>query len=74
MDHLCQGKDTAADHFLKFEQLAGAVGIQMEGSLFMIIMIERGLNPGVINSIYQGTHQPKDYREYRQKAITTDEL
>jgi hypothetical protein len=72
MDKLQQGKGSTAKYFFKLEQLAYSAGVPMEDSLYVIMMIKRGLDPGVVNSIYQGTERPEGYIE--EKAIGADEL
>jgi hypothetical protein len=74
MDHLWQGKDMATEYFLKFEQLASSTGISTGDMVYVVMMVEKGLNTSVVDNNYCSTSCLMNYKEYKYKAIVTDEL
>jgi hypothetical protein len=58
MGNLCQGKDTAANYFLKLEQLASMAGVDVQNSSHVIIQIKQNMNPILIDQPYQSADAP----------------
>jgi hypothetical protein len=63
-----------AEYFLKLEQLAAMVGINIQGSSHIILQIEQNINPILINQLYQSVDAPQYYSDYKRHIIAMDEM
>jgi hypothetical protein len=59
---------------MQLERLASVAGIDIDDDQQILIKIEKGLHPGLIDRIYQSDKLPDEYQLYKQKAIDIDEL
>jgi hypothetical protein len=66
MGTLKQGRMMATEYFFHIEQLAQVAGINLEESGLIILQIERGIQPALIDRIYQSPNLPCRYDEYKK--------
>jgi hypothetical protein len=71
---LYQGKSTAAEYFLKLEQLAGVAEIDVQKSSHILLQIEWSINTVLIDQLYQPEEALKFYHDYKRRIITIDEM
>jgi hypothetical protein len=69
-----QGKDMAANYFLKLEQLVAMAGVDVQNSSHMIIQLEWNINPILIDQLYQLADAPRTYSDYKKRIIAMDEM
>jgi hypothetical protein len=74
LGRLQQGKQTAAEYFLKFEQLASIAGIDVNRYLNAIQYIERNVQHALIDQIYQSDNPPGNYQDYKWRITVMDEM
>jgi hypothetical protein len=65
LGQLQQGKKTAAEYFLKFEQLASIAGIDVNRYPNAIQYIEQNVQHVLIDQIYQSDNLPRNYQDYK---------
>jgi hypothetical protein len=56
---------SAAEYFLQLERLAAIAGIDIEDDRQVMLKIEKGLNSGLVDRLYQGDRLPDGYQQYR---------
>jgi hypothetical protein len=74
MGKLAQGKWTAAEYFLKFEQLASVVGMDVNRYPNATLYIEKNIHHVLINQLYQSDVPPQNYQDYKRRVIAMDEM
>ncbi|KAF5359895.1 hypothetical protein D9757_015145 [Collybiopsis confluens] len=74
LEAIQQGSDTADNFFKKFESLITEAGYQKD-SPFTIRMIEKAVNPRIINQIYRSRKDwIENYAKYKETVISIDEM
>jgi hypothetical protein len=74
MGNLQQGKDMAADYFLKLEQLAFMADVDIQSLTHVIMQLKRNVNPILIDQLYQSADAPQNHLDYKRRIITMDEM
>jgi hypothetical protein len=74
MGSLWQGKDMAADYFLKLEQLASTAGVDINNSSHVLLQVEQNVNLVLINQLYQSVDAPKNYDDYKRQIVAMDKM
>jgi hypothetical protein len=74
MGRLQQGKKTAAEYFLKFEQLASIVGIDLDRYPNVTLYVEKNMQKVLIDQLYQTDNPPTTYQEYKRRITVMDEM
>lgn len=73
---LRQGDSSAREFFVQFESLVEQAGIELDRKNFSFILdiLLTGVNNGIIKKIYDSGFLPKDYREWKERVISMDEI
>jgi hypothetical protein len=74
LGRLQQGKKTAAEYFLRFEQLADLTGIDLNWYPNMILYVKRNVQHVLIDQLYQSDNPPSTYQEYKRRVTAIDEM
>ncbi len=74
LDSLRQGKRTAEDYFLEFDQLARIAGYATGHDDELIRVLEKNVNPSLIDKVYNAETLPTTYDQWRTKIIALDQL
>jgi hypothetical protein len=74
LGRLQQGKKTAVEFFLKFEQLASIARVDVNRYPNSIQYIEWNVQHILIDQIYQSDNPPRNYQEYKRRLIVMDEM
>jgi hypothetical protein len=74
MRKLQQRKGTAAEYFLKYEQLADMAGIDLNCYPNATLYIERNIQHVLIDQLYQSDIPPTTYQDYKRRIIAMDEM
>jgi hypothetical protein len=71
---LQQGKKTAAEFFLRFEQLADAAGVDLDRYPNATLYVEKNVQRVLIDQLYQSDNPPVTYRDYKRRITVMDEM
>jgi hypothetical protein len=74
LEKLQQGKKLATEYFLKFEQLADLVGINLNHYPKTALYIKRNMQHVLIDQLYQSDNPPSTYQEYKRRITAMDEM
>jgi hypothetical protein len=74
LGRLQQGKKTAAEYFLKFEQLADIAGVDLDRYPNATLYVEKNVQRVLIDQLYQSNNPPVTYRDYKRRIVTMDEM
>jgi hypothetical protein len=74
LGRLQQNKKTAAEYFLKFEQLADIAGVDLDRYLNATLYVEKNVQRVLIDQLYQSDNPPITYRDYKRRIVTMDEM
>jgi hypothetical protein len=74
LGRLQQNKRTAAEYFLKLEQLADVVGVDLDRYPNATLYIERNVQRVLIDQLYQTDNPPTTYRDYKRRITAMDEM
>jgi Retrotransposon gag protein/Zinc knuckle len=74
LDALRQGKKTAEEYFLEFDQLAFRAGYATGHDEELIRILEKNIIPSLIDKVYNADTLPSTYQGWRSKIIALDQL
>jgi hypothetical protein len=74
LGRLQQNKRTAAEYFLKLEQLADVAGVDLDRYPNATLYIERNVKRVLIDQLYQTDNLLTTYRDYKRRITTMDEM
>jgi hypothetical protein len=74
LGRLQQNKRTAAEYFLKMEQLADVAGVDLDRYSNATLYIERNVQRVLIDQLYQTDNLPTTYQEYKRRVTAMDEM
>jgi hypothetical protein len=74
LGRLQQNKRTAAEYFLKLEQLADVAGVDLDHYLNATLYVERNMQRALIDQLYQTDHPPTTYQEYKRRITAMDKM
>jgi hypothetical protein len=74
LGRLQQGKKTAAEFFLRFEQLADLAGVDLDRYPNATLYIEKNIQRVLIDQLYQSDNPPTSYRDYKRRIVVMDEM
>lgn len=72
--NLRQGKKTAEEFFVEFDQLARAANYHTGHDDVLVNYIRTGLNHSIVSTIYNADTLPADYKAWKEKAVRIDGL
>jgi hypothetical protein len=71
---LQQGKKSAAEYFLKLEQLANIAGIDLNRYPNSTLLIEKNVQHILVDQLYQSDNLPMTYQDYKRRIVAMDEM
>jgi hypothetical protein len=74
LGRLQQGKRTAAEYFLKFEQLADIARVDLDRYPNATLYVEKNVQRVLIDQLYQSDNPPTTYRDYKRRIVVMDEM
>jgi hypothetical protein len=74
LGRLQQGKRTAAEFFLKFEQLADIANVDLDRYPNATLYVEKNVQRVLIDQLYQSDNPPTTYRDYKRRIVVMDEM
>jgi hypothetical protein len=74
LGRLQQNKRTAAEYFLKLEQLADVVGVDLDQYPNATLYVERNVQKVLIDQLYQTNNPPTTYQDYKRRITAMDEM
>jgi hypothetical protein len=74
LGRLQQGKRTAAEYFLKFEQLADITGVDLDRYPNATLYVEKNVQRTLIDQLYQTDNPPMTYQDYKRRVTAMDEM
>jgi hypothetical protein len=74
MAKLVQGRCTASEYFLRFEQLARVAGVNVNWYPNTILYMEKNVQHALIDQLYQSDTLQNNYQDYKQRIIAMDEM
>jgi hypothetical protein len=74
LGRLQQGRRTAAEFFLKFEQLVDIAGVDLDRYPNTTLYVEKNVHRVLIDQLYQSNNPPTTYRDYKRRIVVMDEM
>jgi hypothetical protein len=74
LGRLQQGKKSAVEYFLRFEQLASVARIDVNRYPNTTLYVERNVQHALIDQLYQSDNPPSTYQDYKRRITLMDEM